>query len=177
MTEPRPGFFARLFLSVAAFFRVLVDPGFAAGVARLRRKGVPAEAEPERLHAVPVESALQLLGLFQQQGRLVDFLQEDVAAYSDSEIGAAVRVVHEGCRRALREHFELEPSRSEAEGARLTLSEGFDPATVRLTGNVVGGPPYSGILVHRGWRVTGVSLPKVAEGHDLHVLAPAELEL
>ena len=37
--------------------------------------------------------------------------------------------------------------------------------------------PFTGTLVHRGWKVTEVSLPKLAEGHDAHIVAPAEVEL
>ncbi|WP_156302972.1 DUF2760 domain-containing protein, partial [Methylogaea oryzae] len=123
------------------------------------------------------DAALQLLGLLQSEARLIDFLQEDIAGYGDADIGAAVRVVHEGCRKVLKSHFQLEPIRSETEGERVTLPKGFDASAVRLTGNIVGEAPFSGTLVHRGWRAAGVSLPKMAEGHDLKIVAPAEVEL
>jgi hypothetical protein len=129
------------------------------------------------LQAAEPNAALQLLGLLQQEGRFVDFLQEDVAAYSDAEVGAATRVVHEGCKRVLKQHFAIEAVRPEAEGTRLTLPAGFDASAVRVTGNVVGQAPFTGSLTHRGWRVTDVRLPRVAAGHDLAVLAPAEVEL
>ncbi|MDD2976735.1 DUF2760 domain-containing protein [Aquabacterium sp.] len=122
-------------------------------------------------------AALQLLSLLQREARLVDFVQEDIAAYSDAEIGAAARVVHEGCRKVLREHVTLAPVRAESEGSRLTLAAGFDAAAVRLTGNVVGQAPFTGMLAHRGWRATEVRLPKLAEGHDAHIVAQAEVEL
>lgn len=173
-TPPAP---RRLSLALGAFWRILVDPAFAGAVARLRAP--PPDAAPPRARLLDAEpdAALQILGLLQQEGRLVDFLQEDVAAYSDAEIGAATRVVHEGCRKSLREHFTIEPVRQEAEGARISLPEGFDAAAVRLTGNVVGRAPFTGRLTHRGWRVTEVRLPRVAAGHDLSVVAPAEVEL
>jgi hypothetical protein len=129
------------------------------------------------LHDTLPESALQLLALLQQEGRFVDFLEENVTAYSDAEIGGAARVVHEGCRKVIRDHLQIAPVREETEGARLTLPEGFDATAVRLTGNVVGQPPFTGTLMHRGWRVTEIKLPKLAEGHDVRVLAPAEVEL
>ena len=122
-------------------------------------------------------AALQLLSLLQREARLVDFVQEDIAAYSDADIGAAARVVHEGCRKVLREHVSLAPVRAESEGSRLTLPAGFDAAAVRLTGNVVGQAPFTGMLAHRGWRATEVRLPKLAEGHDAHIVAQAEVEL
>ena len=122
-------------------------------------------------------AALQLLSLLQREARLVDFVQEDIAAYSDAEIGAAARVVHEGCRKVLREHVTLAPVRAESEGSRLTLPAGFDASALRLTGNVVGQAPFTGTLTHRGWRATEVRLPQLAEGHDAHIVAQAEVEL
>ena len=136
---------------------------------------------PPVVPATPKEAdtaaALQLLSLLQREARLVDFVQEDIAAYSDAEIGAAARVVHEGCRKVLREHFSIQPLRSETEGSRLTLPEGFDAAAVRVTGNVVGKAPFTGTLSHRGWRATDTRLPKLAAGHDAAILAQAEVEL
>jgi hypothetical protein len=180
MTEPTPTASRRFALAFSAFWRTLRDPAFAAAVTRLQGGAGLAEVSPPPrkalLESAP-NAALQLLRLLQQEGRLIDFLEEDVAAYTDAEIGAATRVVHEGCRKALREHFAIAAVRSEPEGARLTLAEGFDAQAVRLTGNVVGQPPFTGTLTHRGWRVTETRLPKVAAGHDLSILAPAEVEL
>lgn len=176
-------FFARLILALRAFKRTLGDDAFADGVARLEQgqsPGLTAPAVTEvkaPLREPPPDSALQLLALLQREGRLIDFLEENVSAYSDAEIGGAARVVHAGCRKVLHEYLRLEPARAEAEGARLTLAAGFDAATVRVTGNVVGQPPFTGTLMHRGWRVAEIKLPKLAEGHDVRVLAPAEVEL
>lgn len=185
MSDQEISFFSRLALAFAAFWRAVTDPDFAAMVDRLLR-GEPSEpkaeavtpvSEPPLLRGATTDSALQLLGLLQQEGRLVDFLQEDVSAYSDADIGGAARVVHEGCRKTLLEHLRIEPVRQEDEGGRITLAEGFDASAIRLTGNVVGRPPFSGTLTHRGWRVSGVNLPKLTEGHAVQVLAPAEVEL
>jgi len=182
MSEPNPSVFRRLIIAVVSFWRILVDPAFAAGVADLGELGSEAlaaaqEAKLPGLRVVEPNAGLQLLGLLQQEGRFIDFLEDDVAAYSDAEVGAAARIVHEGCGKTLKEHFVIEPIHAEAEGARVTLQEGFDAAAVRLTGNVIGHPPFSGILTHRGWRATEVRLPRIASGHDLAVLAPAEVEL
>ena len=192
MSQPKLSFFARFALAFTAFWRTLFNPEFAGGVQLLSQgaesTGKPTD-EPEtppptpepspgpRLLEPDAASAMQLLGLLQQEGRLIDFLKEDVSSYSDEQIGGAARVVHEGCRRALDEHLDVGPVRSEEEGVRLTLEEGFDAAEVRLTGNVVGTPPFTGALVHRGWRVETVRLPRLVEGHDVRVLAPAEVEL
>ncbi len=123
------------------------------------------------------ESALQFLALLQQEARLVDFVQEDIGAYSDEEVGAAARIVHEGSKKAINEYFTLSPIRTEDEGSRITLAEGFNASEVRLTGNVVGTAPFTGTLVHRGWRVTAVNLPKLSAGHDTTIITAAEVEL
>jgi hypothetical protein len=181
VAEQNPSFFARLFLAFAVFFRVLFDAAFAGGVLRLKG-GEPPKPEPReppapKLREAPVDSALQLLGLLQREGRFIDFLQEDVASYSDADIGAAARVVHEGVKKALVTHVTLERVRGESEGSRVTLARGFSASEVRLVGNVVGDPPFSGTLNHAGWRVTQIELPKLSDGHDLKILAPAEVEL
>ncbi|MGH8856236.1 MAG: DUF2760 domain-containing protein [Telluria sp.] len=190
MTTPTnlPSFWSRLSIAFGSFFKSLGDAEFAARVRddQVGPLAAPAPAPtpapmaaptPAPLRAPAGESALQLLSLLQREARLIDFTQENLTAYSDADIGAAARVVHEGCARVLREHFTIEPVRSEAEGARITLEEGFDAASVRLTGNVVGQAPFKGSLSHRGWRATRVQLPQLAEKHDARVLAPAEVEL
>lgn len=203
MSTNSPNLLSRLSLALASFFSILSRPGFAADVERLRREGWPAPAAPVAAAPVvapvppvapaapmaappapipqpqlaPETAALQLLGLLQREARFIDFVQEDVQAYGDAEIGAAARVVHEGCRKVLREHFTFEPVRAEAEGSRLTLQPGFDAAAVRVTGHVVGQPPFTGTLGHRGWRATETRLPKLGQGHDASVLAQAEVEL
>lgn len=197
MTDEKPGFFARLFLLAwVAFFRTLFSSEFAAGVARLRQgaPALPAEAEtpegtektekkreappkPVVLKEPTPDAALQLLGILQREGRFVDFLEEDISSFSDTEVGAAARVVHDGCAKALHEHFDLSPVRTEEEGSKITLVDGFDAAEIRLTGNVVGEPPFEGSLQHRGWRITEVKLPKLTEEHEVKVIAPAEIEL
>jgi hypothetical protein len=122
-------------------------------------------------------SALQLLSLLQRDGRLVDFLQQDIAAFSDADVGAAARVVHEGCRKALSAHAVIAPVRTEDEGTRIELAPGFNADTVKLVGDVRGEPPYRGVLRHRGWRATKLDLPRVVGEYDAHILAPAEVEL
>ncbi|MDH0370357.1 DUF2760 domain-containing protein [Comamonas aquatica] len=146
------------------------------------RVEVPVETIVEKTVELRVEvptdtAALQLLGLLQREARFVDFIQEDVAPYTDAEIGAAARVVHAGCRKVLGEHFTIAPVRPEAEGARITLPAGFDAAAVRLTGHVVGQAPFTGTLGHRGWQVTQVQLPQLTDPQAAKVLAQAEVEL
>jgi hypothetical protein len=134
-------------------------------------------SEPVILKEATPDAALQLLGLLQKEARFVDFLKEDISSYADAEIGVAARVVHEGCNKALNEHFTLAPIRSEQEGNKITLPQGFDAATVRLTGNIVGTAPFTGTLIHKGWQVTNLRLPKLTQGHNATIIAPAEVEL
>ena len=122
-------------------------------------------------------AAVQLLAILQREGRLLDFLQEDVDAYSDAQIGAAVRDIHRGCKKALAEHMPLEPVLREPENAQVRVDPGFDPSRIRLVGNVVGEPPFTGALRHHGWRIAKVTLPSPARGTDPTVVAPAEVEL
>jgi len=180
MTEAKPSFFARIFLAL----RVLFNRQLAADVYRLSRGEAVAKLDVDKApRLAPVlkeagpDAALQLLGLLQRDGRFVDFIEEDVVGFSDVEIGAAARVVHEGCRKVLREHFHIEPVRTEPEGSRVTLEKGFNASAVRVTGNVVGESPFTGTLTHRGWRATEVKLPKLVAEHDARVLTPAEVDL
>lgn len=185
MNADNPAFFTRFLLAFALFFRVLFDVVFAGRVLRLRsgEDVIPAPApqslapEPPKLREAPTDAALQLLGLLQREGRLIDFLQEDMSAYTDAQVGAAARVVHDQCRRALEAHLKLERIRSEAEGSRVSVQAGFSPSATRLLGNVVGDPPFQGSLAHAGWRAVHFELPRLSEGHDVKVLAPAEVEL
>ncbi len=182
---PEPSFLRRIPMAFSAFVQILGNPGFAARVQGLQQGQAQAPAQaptptavaPSPLREANQDAALQLLGLLQREARLIDFTQEDLSAYSDADIGGAARVVHEGCCKVLREHFTITPVRTEAEGSRITLNDGFDARTVRLTGNVVGQAPFKGSLSHRGWRASEVRLPRLAESHDLTVLAQAEVEL
>jgi Domain of unknown function (DUF2760) len=131
----------------------------------------PAPAQPRH------SEALHVLALLQRDGRLIDFLSESLEGFSDSEIGAAARTVHAGCRKALDAYLDLEPVFREAEGANVTVAPGFDPNAVRLTGNVVGEPPFRGSLRHHGWRAIRTAFPAPPEAQDPRILAPAEVEL
>ncbi|AXK61707.1 MULTISPECIES: DUF2760 domain-containing protein [Burkholderia] len=200
MPESNLSFFGRLSLAVGTFFSVIGNREFAAGVLRVR-DGAPAPVAPApapapvapaaapapapapvkapapELREASPQAALQLLGLLQRDARFIDFVEEDIAGYGDADIGAAARLVHDGCRAALREHFTIVPVRDEAEGSRVTLPAGFDATAVRVTGNVVGSAPFTGTVSHRGWRVADVRLPKLTGSHDASVIAPAEVEL
>ena len=187
MSGSSVSFVGRVWLAWVCSFRVLFDGRFAARVAALSEgdaeraslpPAAPVAATKPVIAAEPArteEGALQLLALLQREGRFVDFIEQEVASFSDADIGAAARVVHEGCRKALHAHARVVSIRSEAEGARVTLETAS--ADVKLVGNVAGSAPFRGLLRHRGWRVEELSLPKRVGAHDATVVAAAELEL
>ncbi len=131
-------------------------------------------------HQIPHASEIaivQTLGLLQREGRLIDFLQEDIEPYDDAQIGAAVREVHRGCRAALKEVFGLSPVLKAAEGSQVEIEEDFDPTRIKLIGNIQGNPPFKGTLRHCGWKFTEVHLPEWTAKEKTDVLAPAEVEI
>jgi hypothetical protein len=134
-------------------------------------------APPQPTQAAQQAPALFMLSMLQREGRLIDFLQEDIAGYSDEQVGAAARVVHEGCRKVVRQYLSLEPVLNDSEGASVQVPAGFDAQRIRLTGNVAGAPPFKGSLKHHGWAAREVSLPPPPEAMDPKILAPAEVEL
>ena len=138
----------------------------------------PAPVLPPPAPEQEEASALQLLSILQRKGRLIDFLQEDIRAYQDAQIGAAVRNIHEGCKEALDECLTLEPIYDVEEGREVTVEKGFDAHAVRLIGNIMGEPPFKGALRHRGWRVTRINLPERVPGLEKdRVVAAAEVEV
>ncbi len=155
----------RLLLALRAFWKTLTDPEFASRVEPLFSRA-------------PTGPDLRVLAVLQRDGRLIDFLQEDIDAYTDPQIGAAVRDIHRGCRKSLHDYLTIEPIIDAAEEQRVTVPSDFDPATIRLVGNVNGAPPFHGVLKHHGWRVKSVQLPVLpAARDDSSILSPAEVEL
>jgi hypothetical protein len=126
---------------------------------------------------MPTAEPLRLLTLLQREGRLVDFLLEEVQGCSDQQIGSAVREIHRKCAKVLSEHLTLAPVLQQNEGEQAIVPAGFDPSSIRLVGNVTGQPPFAGVVAHRGWRVTQIKLSPPPPGQDEHVIMPAEVEL
>lgn len=189
MTEQIVPWWRRIGLAFGVFFRILFDGRFAATL------GVPAarSAEPVEPVVVPApnaaasasaltgevaaDAALLLLALLQAEGRFVDFVQQDIGAYPDGDVGAVARVVQSGCRKVLGKHLRIEPIRGEPEGQPVTLEPGFDPSRIKLTGNVGGSGRMHGVLKHRGWQATEIHLPTSVDRRASAVLCPAEVEL
>ena len=144
-------------------------------------------ASAEAARPVPVTSRanqagaeiVSFLAILQAKGRLVDFLMDDINAHDDAQVGAAARVVHAGCKSALVEHFQISPVRAESEGSRVQVAAGYSPDEYRLVGKISGPAPFSGVLIHHGWKTDAVNLPRVlrSSSNRLPAIAPAEVEL
>jgi hypothetical protein len=147
--------------------------GWQAAKGRAAPVAPPKPAEPPK----PSGEPLRLLALLQRDGRLLDFLMEDIQAYGDAQVGAGVRQIHADCRKVLQDHLALEPVLKEPEGSSVTVPVGFDPSAIRLTGNVTGQPPFTGALRHPGWRVRELRLTPPPAGQDPFVVQPAVVEL
>jgi hypothetical protein len=173
-----------------SFFRALSDGGFSDRVKAILDSpagAAPVIAPPEPPReivrevvkevpkAVPGES-LRLLGVLQRDGRLLDFLNEDIAGYDDAQIGAAVRDIHRDCKKTLDKYVDLAPVLDKEEGSNVDVPAGFNPGEIRLTGNVKGQPPFKGSLAHRGWKAMEVRAPAPDPGNEM-IIAPAEVEL
>ena len=185
-----PGFGARIAFAFRCFFSLLFTGTISRDIIDAvagpnpsdrgpARATAPAAAAPAVAPAAredPGERAVQLLALLQRDGRLVDFLQEDIAGYSDAQVGMAVRDVHANCREALSKYLPVEPVLADEEGAQTTIGGTVDPASIRLVGNV-GRQTARGIVRHRGWRVGRVALPPLPDEAARLVVAPAEVEV
>ena len=182
----------RISYATRCFFAVLsrgeVPADIAPEVVNTAAQAAPAPAQitapPVEATAPPVaveetsDRAVQMLALLQREGRLIDFFSEDLTPYPDAQVGAAVRELHAGCRKALEQYMTLEPIIEGEEDTSVTVEAGFDPAAVKLVGNVAGQPPLRGLLRHRGWRATRLNLPPLApQGAGRAIVAPAEVEI
>ena len=184
-------FSTRLSLAFRCFFSLLFQGripqdilqtlGWAKAGAATATTTKATFAAPEVGGKVPtaesLDRAVQMLALLQRDGRLVDFLEEDVSSYPDGQLGAAVRSIHTSCRQVLKRYVKLEPILSFEEDQPVIVPVGFDPAAIKLVGNVTGEPPIRGLLRHRGWRVTEVTLPALPQSSGRAIVAPAEVEV
>jgi hypothetical protein len=181
------GFSTRLSFAFRCFFSLLFQGEIPQDI--LQTLGIPKMAvapvgtgtktnsAAPKPSAESLDRAVQMLALLQRDGRIVDFLEEDVSSYPDGQLGAAVRSIHTSCRQVLARYLKLEPIISSEEDQFVTVPVGFDPAAIKLVGNVTGEPPIRGLLRHRGWRVTEVTLPSLPQGSGRAIVAPAEVEV
>lgn len=169
---------AALVLGLVALVSVAATRGPKPDAGRLAAQA--AQPLPISAPANQAEAEIvSFLATLQAKGRLVDFLMDDINAYNDAQVGAAARVVHAGCKAALDEHFRIAPIRPESEGATVQVPAGYAADEYRLLGRISGQAPFSGVLVHHGWRTDQVKLPRILRDSTdrLPTIAPAEVEL
>jgi hypothetical protein len=172
---------SRIFLAFRCFFHILFHGDLSEtaitelGLTRRGRTAAPAPAAPVPA-ARTEDGALQILGILQRDSRLVDFLMEDIAAYSDDQVGAAVRELHDQCRDSMGRYLTLQPVIDGVEGT-YAKAPSSDANVVKFVGNVPARPPAGGVLRHKGWRAVKVDLPALAPKQDASVIAPAEIEI
>ena len=173
-----------LWLALKGFMHKEADA--AAEAANATSAKAESVVPPAPLAVAPVETkapaeaeVVSLLGVFQEKGRLIDFLMDDIAAYGDAQVGAAARVVHQGCKSVLAEHFEISPVSTAKEGSSVTVPTDAPSGFYSLSGKVSGEGPYTGKLVHKGWKADKVKLPRIVnlDKNSLPAIAPAQVEV
>jgi hypothetical protein len=162
----------RFGLGLKCLGRTWRDPQFAAKIEPMLAE-VIASPKP----AKPSGAPLRMLALLQREGRLLDFLMEDISGAQDVQVGFGVRELHKQCQQIVKKALELEPVLAGEQDSQVEVTAGFDPAAIRLTGNVSGNPPFKGVLKHPGWRVKKLNVAAPPEGVDEFVLMPAEVEM
>lgn len=167
-------------MAFRAFFALLFTGQLPEGMAEelgLVPKPAPVPKAPPAPVIKTSDGALQLLGMLQRDARLLDFFMEDITPYTDEQVGAAARDVHERTREILTRHFAPVPVIDAVEGSMATSPNG-SVSMVKYVGNVpASGKPPAGVLRHRGWRANAASLPQLNSREDLTILAPAEIEV
>lgn len=172
-------------VAVGAFLKCLVNPRFSGQVRDLAKSGRPSgektsakegEKEDSGEEQLRKDTAVQLLGLLQKDGRLLDFLNENLEPFSDADIGASVRGIHEGCRSALEKILKYKKVIDQEEESVCKINDDYSPVRVRLTGRVSDQFPLKGSLVHPGWRAEDIKLPSLSKT-DRDIIAPAEVEI
>jgi hypothetical protein len=175
MERAMDGLWTRVKLAFAAFFTILFKGRLPVALQTAAHPS-PAPGGPAVISDAP-DRAIQMLALLQREGRLIDFLMEDLAAYSDAQIGTAVRDVHAGCSRALDHYVSFESILDGREGEQTMVAPELDTTSIRLVGNVTGRPPFRGTLLHRGWRTSRVELPPLGPDAGRRIVAQAEVEV
>ena len=170
--------------AIAVLLALIVTIGLFQTSTSEETTGGPREepSKPEPTSAIKGSAdaeVITFLSRLHEKGRLIDFLMDDISTHDDAAIGAAARVVHQGCKAVVDEHLTVEPIDTTAEGSPVSIPEGYDAGMYRLTGNLSGNAPFKGTLVHKGWKVTSTKLPKViaSSSGELPALAPAHVEV
>lgn len=179
---------SRIAHAFSSFFSILFsnelpeDVAAAYGFVKQPAKKAETKAAPAALPVKPSDGALQMLGILQRDSRIVDFLMEDITTYTDEQVGAAVRSMHEQAAATLKRYIALSPVIDGVEGTySATSAAGVlakEAAAIKFLGNVPAqGKPQGGTLRHRGWQATKVELPELRPSSAVKVIAPAEIEV
>jgi hypothetical protein len=186
-------------LALGAFLKCLVNPVFADEVKELalvRKKSLgqselevvnktaPEKPKLQEEKQVPVEAsltdyelgAIQILSELQKEGRLVDFLEENLSDYEDDEIGSSVRSIHEGCKKVMDKVLEKEKLVDQEEESSIRVNKDYNATQIKLSGRVSETFPQKGILVHPGWKAKNLKL-SVRPKASSDILCPAEIEI
>jgi len=171
---------SRISLAFKSFFAILFGDGLPEEIAKAfgysKESAAPKPAPKPAVEVRASDGAVQILSLLQRDSRLIDFLMEDITAYSDDQVGAAVRNLHDQSQQTLSKYLALRPIIDGVEGTN-TRVPATDPAAVKLLGNVpADGKAAQGILRHKGWRVEKIELPKLVPS-QASILAQAEIEI
>ena len=193
----------RIYLAFLCFFRVLFGKPLPAELAPAPAAPqlpapAPAPASAPALPAArlasrtaPEPGALQLLGMFQREGRLIDFLCEPIDGYDDAAVGVAVRDIHRGLKKVLDDHFTVEPVVMGEENGPITVDPDFDPARIRLVGHsgragggrgpVTAAPARHVVGIDLGTTASAVAVVDTAEAPIVmmpvaQVVAPGQVE-
>lgn len=161
----------RLILAFKVFLKAFSDPEGAKEFLSNKK------SDPKLQDSKEQPSHLRLLSLLQQSSRLIDFLKEDISAFDDAQVGAAVRKIHEDCSKGLEDLVTIRPIMEQSEGQKITVPQGYDPLKIKVVGNVKGEPPFNGVLIHKGWKAHKRSLPKKTVSQQTDVISPAEVEI
>ncbi|HUQ96002.1 MAG TPA: DUF2760 domain-containing protein [Bryobacteraceae bacterium] len=172
---------SRISLAFRSFFGILFGGELAADIAAAFGYVKPVKEKPAPPPPPLVkmsDGALQILGILQRDSRIIDFLMEDISGYSDDQVGAAVRSLHEQSKASLTRYVKLVPVIDAVEGTFTNSSAARGSGAVKFLGNVpTGPPPKGGTLRHRGWKAESVELPAIAAKQDVTIVAPAEIEI
>jgi len=184
--EYYPKFWYTIFPAVMIFSLIVGILAWLMARSSIKKSALPAKEAAEEADTGDEKAEkdlsdrrlfLHLFSLMQREGRLMDFLDEDLDQYDDAQIGSAVRSIHAGCRQLVQEYLNPEPVMAQEEGAQVEVPVDFDPGVIKLTGNVVGEPPFNGILRHKGWQAGKMNLPTLSGSQTAKIIAPAEVEI
>ncbi len=164
-------------LLLRASFVKLIQKTKGAGIQK--PTGVDGEKRPVKKDKPSKDRRmfLHLISVFQREGRLIDFFAEDLSLYEDAQIGAAVRSIHENCKKTVEKYISPKPVIDKDEGDPITINPDFDPDSIKLTGNVTGDPPFKGIVRHKGWQASKPDIPTLSGSKESKIIAPAEVEI